>query len=109
MHAAVSTLPFGGVGESGSGCYHGRSSFEAFVHRRSIVTTPGWLEKVLAVRYPPYAGKLPGFLKSSIAKPNFDREGRTTRSALGWVVWLLTLGGGFGKSGAMRTATVAIG
>lgn len=50
-------LPFGGVGNSGMGAYHGRASFEAFSHRKSIVRKPFWLD--ISLRYPPYAGKLP--------------------------------------------------
>ena len=49
-HAAIPTLQFGGVGESGQGSYRGRASFECFVHRRSVATTPGWMEGLLAVR-----------------------------------------------------------
>ena len=110
MHAAVPSLPFGGVGESGTGSYHGRYSFDAFVHRRSIVATPGWAERALSIRYPPYAGKLDGLLKSSPLKPDFDREGRKNPTGvLQWVVWFLTFGGGANKSGVARTAAVIIG
>ena len=52
-----SELPFGGVGNSGMGAYHGRASFEAFSHRKSVVRKPFWLD--VSLRYPPYAGKLP--------------------------------------------------
>lgn len=41
-HLAVSSLPFGGVGESGYGAYHGRAGFEVFSHRRSLYRRPGW-------------------------------------------------------------------
>nr|WP_289072600.1 aldehyde dehydrogenase family protein [uncultured Halomonas sp.] len=52
LHHAVPTLPFGGVGESGSGAYHGRHGFERFSHQRSVFYQPkrsnsGWLR-------PPY-------------------------------------------------------
>ncbi|EEP75715.1 conserved hypothetical protein [Uncinocarpus reesii 1704] len=109
MHISIPTLPFGGVGESGTGCYHGRSSFEAFVHRRSITTTPSWVEKALAIRYPPYAGKLSKFLGVGLMKPNFDRDGREKLGVLGWLVWVVTLGGGPNKAGAARSAAVALG
>lgn len=49
MHAGISTLPFGGVGESGTGSYRGRYSVEAFVHRRTVISTPAWLEFALKV------------------------------------------------------------
>jgi aldehyde dehydrogenase (NAD+) len=56
MHVANPRLPFGGVGSSGMGCYHGRHSFDTFSHHRSI------LQKTTAfnpsIPYPPYKGKL---------------------------------------------------
>lgn len=45
-------LPFGGVGSSGFGRYHGRDSFEAFTHRRAVLSTPTWID--LPFRYMPY-------------------------------------------------------
>ncbi len=52
MHIANENVPFGGVGNSGMGRYHGRESFDAFSHTRSIVTTSKWLD--LPFRYMPY-------------------------------------------------------
>ncbi|KAL3477149.1 Aldehyde/histidinol dehydrogenase [Aspergillus californicus] len=101
----IPTLPFGGVGESGYGAYRGRASFDVFVHRRTITTSPSWLESLLAIRYPPYAGKLEKFKSASLAKPDFDRSGRKFR--FGWLRFILTLGGGSAKAGAGRTAVVA--
>jgi len=40
LHLANSNLPFGGVGHSGMGAYHGRAGFEALSHRRSVVVSP---------------------------------------------------------------------
>lgn len=54
MHAGVPNAPFGGVGESGTGYYHGKYGFLAFTHLRTVVELPTWLEKLLAMRYPPY-------------------------------------------------------
>jgi beta-apo-4'-carotenal oxygenase len=62
FHGAIPTLQFGGVGDSGQGAYRGKSSFDVFTHRRSIVKTPGWIEGLLAIRYPPYAGKVSSVL-----------------------------------------------
>ena len=45
-------MPFGGVGESGMGSYHGRASFDTFSHRKSVVQQSAWLD--LPVRYAPY-------------------------------------------------------
>ena len=48
-------LPFGGVGHSGMGAYHGRYSFETFSHRKPIVKKANWLD--LPMRYAPYSDK----------------------------------------------------
>ena len=52
MHIANSSLPFGGVGNSGIGRYHGRESLLAFSHRRSVLDTPTCMD--LPLRYMPY-------------------------------------------------------
>lgn len=52
VHLATSNMPFGGVGESGMGGYHGKASFDTFSHKKSILTKANWLD--LPVRYPPY-------------------------------------------------------
>lgn len=52
MHIANENMPFGGVGNSGMGHYHGKLSFDAFSHRRAVVTTPNCLD--LPFRYMPY-------------------------------------------------------
>jgi aldehyde dehydrogenase (NAD+) len=54
MHYAVPGAPFGGVGESGMGYYHGKYGFMAFTHQRTIVEIPSWLHKLTGARYPPY-------------------------------------------------------
>lgn len=58
FHASIPTLAFGGVGDSGQGSYRGKASFDCFTHRRPITRTPGWMEKLLDIRYPPYSGKV---------------------------------------------------
>ena len=52
MHIANEHAPFGGVGNSGMGRYHGKESFEAFSHTRSIIATSTWID--LPFRYMPY-------------------------------------------------------
>ena len=54
IHLATSEMGFGGVGESGMGAYHGKTGFEAFSHRKSIVDKKTWLD--LPMRYRPYSG-----------------------------------------------------
>ncbi|XP_061829815.1 aldehyde dehydrogenase family 3 member B1 [Nerophis lumbriciformis] len=54
IHMSLPGLPFGGVGASGWGSYHGRWGFEAFSHRRACMMR-GWaLERLNGLRYPPY-------------------------------------------------------
>ena len=53
LHLSVPELPFGGVGESGMGAYHGRHSFETFSHRRSVLKKPTLAD--LPILFPPYA------------------------------------------------------
>ena len=48
-------MPFGGVGESGMGGYHGEAGFETFSHNRSIVDKKIWMD--LPVRYQKYTEK----------------------------------------------------
>jgi aldehyde dehydrogenase (NAD+) len=60
-HIANPNLPFGGVGPSGMGAYHGRASFETFSHRKSVVTKTTRLDPKMA--YPPYGG-----LKTKLVK-----------------------------------------
>ena len=55
IHLATSEMPFGGVGESGTGCYHGEAGFEEFSHIRSIVDKKTWVD--MPVRYQPYTEK----------------------------------------------------
>lgn len=56
IYFANNKLPFGGVGESGVGCYHGKRSFDTFTHQKSIVKKANWLD--IPLRYAPYNGKL---------------------------------------------------
>ncbi len=55
MHLLSSKLPFGGVGLSGMGSYHGKSGFDTFSHKKSILDKPFWLEPNL--KYTPYSKK----------------------------------------------------
>lgn len=88
FHASIPTLAFGGVGTSGQGAYRGKASFDVFTHRRSVTTTPAWLEGLMDVRYPPYtAKKMKKFAGMNEMKPNFDRDGRP----LGWGSWFMGL------------------
>ncbi|MBV97260.1 Aldehyde dehydrogenase, dimeric NADP-preferring, partial [Eschrichtius robustus] len=59
VHVTVPSLPYGGVGSSGMGSYHGRKSFETFSHRRSCLVRPLLNEEALRARYPPSPAKMP--------------------------------------------------
>lgn len=56
MHMTLPQLPFGGVGRSGMGAYHGKAGFEAFSRPKSILRRG--LHPDIPLRYPPYEGKL---------------------------------------------------
>ena len=56
VHLANPYLPFGGVGPSGIGSYHGQKSFETFTHYKSVFKQSTTVD--IPVRYPPYTGKL---------------------------------------------------
>ena len=55
LHLGVDQLPFGGVGESGMGAYHGRLSFETFSHRRAVLKKPLLPDPPLL--FPPYSAR----------------------------------------------------
>lgn len=56
VHFSNKRLPFGGVGHSGIGAYHGSLSFDVFSHKKGIVKKANWLD--LQLRYAPYKDKL---------------------------------------------------
>jgi len=70
VHMSVPDLPFGGVGASGSGAYHGRVSFERFSHLKPVVSKPLTLD-TLALIYPPYTAN-----KAKLAKNLLRRLSR---------------------------------
>ncbi|KAF2223972.1 Aldehyde/histidinol dehydrogenase [Elsinoe ampelina] len=90
-HASIPTLEFGGVGSSGQGAYRGKASFDSFTHRRAITRTPGWAEKLLDIRYPPYKGKIEKLASFTDLKPDFDRDGKVR--SRGVINYILGLGG----------------
>ncbi|TDP02126.1 aldehyde dehydrogenase [Flavobacterium sp. 245] len=56
VHFSNKRLPFGGVGHSGLGAYHGQLSFDIFSHHKAVVKKANWLD--LPMRYAPYKDKL---------------------------------------------------
>ncbi|MDR2929292.1 MAG: aldehyde dehydrogenase [Propionibacteriaceae bacterium] len=61
VHLSSPRLPFGGVGASGMGRYHGQAGFDAFTHHKSILVASGRVD--LPVRYPPYTSAALALLK----------------------------------------------
>ncbi len=66
MHISNSNLPFGGVGNSGTGSYHGEAGFIAFSHFKSILDKPFWFEPNL--KYPPYSALKLSWIKYLIGR-----------------------------------------
>jgi len=64
-HVGCPDLPFGGVGHSGMGAYHGKASFDTFSHEKSILKKATWFNSKLL--YAPYHEKL-GLIKSIVTR-----------------------------------------
>lgn len=110
MHGSLGNVPFGGVGESGTGSYRGKASFDAFTHFRTIAQTPGWAEATLRVRYQPYDWRQLNFLRFMTEKaPNFDRDGKVVRGLAYWVKLVLGLGTTEQKGALLRWLVLAVG
>ncbi|KAL0278233.1 UNVERIFIED_CONTAM: hypothetical protein PYX00_000109 [Menopon gallinae] len=73
MQFAVDTLPFGGVGLSGMGAYHGRYSFDTFTHEKGVLEKDfnPLVDMLTANRYPPYTDGKVQFLKMMMKKRFF--------------------------------------
>ncbi|KAK9950232.1 hypothetical protein M0R45_005733 [Rubus argutus] len=70
LHVAVASLPFGGVGESGMGSYHGKFSFDGFSHKKSVLYRSFSGDSTL--RYPPYTPEKLKLLKAVISGNIFN-------------------------------------
>ncbi|OAA74020.1 Aldehyde dehydrogenase NAD(P)-dependent [Cordyceps fumosorosea ARSEF 2679] len=89
LHMAMKDAPFGGVGASGTGAYHGIYGFREFTHLRTVAAIPGWADALLSFRYPPYTNaKALAQIKATGggATVPFDREGRATTTLLGRIL-----------------------
>ncbi|CAK9325423.1 unnamed protein product [Citrullus colocynthis] len=78
LHLAVSTLPFGGVGESGMGSCHGKFSFDAFSHKKAVLYRS--FVGDVPMRYPPYTNGKLRFLKALLGGGILE----LIRALLGW-------------------------
>lgn len=61
MHITNPNLPFGGVGHSGNGSYHGKAGFDTFSHRKSVFKKPSLFE--VPLKYPPYTAVKMNWIK----------------------------------------------
>jgi len=66
FHVAQEELPFGGIGPSGMGAYHGKAGFLEFSHRKAVYTQPS--TDILAILRPPYGDTFRRILKSRIKR-----------------------------------------
>jgi aldehyde dehydrogenase (NAD+) len=83
LHVGVSEAPFGGIGESGMGQYHGKWGFYEFSHVRTVLRQPWIAEKLIGLRYPPYSPKKVKLLgKLAGAHVWYTRNGPVRRSWL---------------------------
>ena len=72
VHAGTPSTPFGGIGNSGHGSYHGRYGFDTFTHLRTVVNIPSWFEYLVGFRYPQWDKKHINKI-SSRNEPGFKR------------------------------------
>ncbi|CAK9442333.1 uncharacterized protein LODBEIA_P60760 [Lodderomyces beijingensis] len=98
MHIALHNAPFGGVGSSGYGAYHGQFSFRELSHERTVMEQYLWNDWVIKSRYPPYSDKKDALVQTS-QKPYggrvwFGRKGdvRVEGPTLTFTAWSNALG-----------------
>ncbi|KAG5928029.1 hypothetical protein E4U42_001411 [Claviceps africana] len=88
LHMMVKDAPFGGVGASGMGAYHGVYGFNEFTHLRTVVNIPGWMELLLKARYAPYSDKKAAAMIKAIGSKTsvpFDRNGEDVSTLRAWL------------------------
>lgn len=81
IHLAVPDLPFGGVGASGLGSYHGRASIDEFSHHRSVLAKP-LRPDTLSLLYPPHTGWKRSVLRRLVSPVRRGSWGATVSAAL---------------------------
>lgn len=83
LHVGVLGAPFGGIGESGMGQYHGKWGFDEFTHARTVLRQPWYAEYLIGLRYPPYNSKKVKLLgRLSGGNVWYTRNGPVRRSLL---------------------------
>ncbi|KAG5365416.1 Aldehyde dehydrogenase family 3 member B1 [Yarrowia sp. C11] len=102
VHVGCVQAPFGGVGQSGYGSYHGEDSFLAFSHRQTFMKQPHFIERPMAIRYAPYTSGKQRAVQGSLAAPTFPRTGKVDRSLLERIfgkLWFWVIVIGLGAAG----------
>lgn len=84
-------LPFGGTGRSGQGSYHGKKSFEAFTHERSVMIKNLSMDGLTASRYPPYNAKKASLIRRVTMTSSFGLWIRKHRTSLKVVALMIVL------------------
>ncbi|KAG0370450.1 aldehyde dehydrogenase 3 family, member B1 [Gamsiella multidivaricata] len=99
MHVSESSLPFGGIGNSGMGSYHGKSSFDAFTHVRSVMikTLTPVSEMVMNMRYAPYTSSKLAIGKLAIEHVPYFKRGFLFRN-MKWIALMLVFGLGYKRA-----------
>ncbi|XP_035479321.2 aldehyde dehydrogenase, dimeric NADP-preferring [Scophthalmus maximus] len=90
MHYTVSSLPFGGVGQSGMGRYHGKHSFDQLSHQRACLVRSLGMENVNLARYPPQDRRRARRVRMALRSPLIDTSKRTFI----WAVFATIIGFG---------------
>ncbi|XP_032849890.2 aldehyde dehydrogenase family 3 member B1 [Tyto alba] len=70
MHVTLTSLPFGGIGNSGLGKYHGKFTFDTFTHHRGCLHRGMGREALNTLRYPPYSQQKLGIVRAACEPPD---------------------------------------
>merc|ERR1712039_621222 len=81
VHTTSPELPFGGIGASGMGAYHGKVGFDEFSHKRAVMYRATWIDP--ALRYPPYTETGTNILARVMMGPLIPPAAKTTMKAIG--------------------------
>ncbi|RDB27993.1 Aldehyde dehydrogenase, dimeric NADP-preferring [Hypsizygus marmoreus] len=85
IHPGAEGLPFGGVGPSGYGAHTGKFGFDTFTHLRSSLDSPGWVDKIIGFRFPPYTdAKLKSAMKLLPSLPARPKGPPSAASSRKW-------------------------
>ncbi|XP_061638040.1 aldehyde dehydrogenase, dimeric NADP-preferring-like isoform X2 [Phyllopteryx taeniolatus] len=84
MHYTLISLPFGGVGQSGMGCYHGKHSFDRLSHQRACLLRSLGMERINLARYPPQDRHRASRAQLALKSPLIDLSKKT-------YIWAITV------------------